>query len=1247
MEADSARLCSATKTPTEDVMPKFFGFVILIFLSTACTDDIPNCTSGERNVCVCGTGGLGVQVCSGNAWGSCTECQDPEPTLGPSDEASGPGSIQGIAILPGRIDHTGINVQINGLPDFTTLTATTGLYSFEDVPEGIYTVTASHSGYIEVVSEVFAVQPDTQTDVPAIVLGDFTGSFSGVVLLEDSEDHSGTVVLVRGTGHAALTDEAGFWSVEGVSPGGYSVVASHEGFFPTGIADQLARGAQVTQVPTLTLSTEPGRVAGEVLFSASDRSGVAVVATAQWDERITCNGISNASGFFETDDCTPGNYIVLATHPDYLTARLSDIPVIAGGVAEVSIPLVAEGQRPTAITPHSGDLQEIEAGSESDDFEVLITDASGAPVQDVLVFFETSARGSQALVAPNTAATDENGIASTQVLFGFEVGDYTIVATAPDLRRRSAVFSFSVVPGPPRSVADFDAPSEGEAGEVVTISFGAVDEQRNSISDFIGCLHNGREFVTTTAVDGIASFTVELSETTGTVGHAIAAVPWSAADQDGVVDCTLTNVVSINIDVVAGPVDELSELVASTVIPEGDGPVEVSVQLKDRFDNLATAVPVTATWEGTDGTVEVVETTDEGGIASFELPIERPEEVVLTLSAASGVELQITVPGVEPPVPVGLTIGAPDCLTPPSLPDFEIGGYYQIPIAVCDSVGRLVPDAQISVATYADGPGSGIVDVEDLKADGTGQVFVWLTVGTFAGHHWLEAETNDGSASDRIDFQVSAGEAAYLDIISGNDQIGAVGQSLLIPFMVRLTDAYDNPIAGAPLQWGATNGTVRTGRDSTFAVTVDTTTTRYGRSRAWGLASSDEPGTTFTASVADLEATFEVDARSIGLSADGPVHSLPAVWGALTVRADYNGDSSPVALINGEVDPALSVTEAVTGSTWTVCFAGDTVVRNLGQYELALQFGDEVSSPLTIGFGQIGAECSQPRGFCENWQDKNCVDGHCQSDDLVITATGGETFTMGSDDPRSADPLGATHSPPNPVSFTSDLIVQTREVTRSEWTTFMGGNVGGCADCPIDTASWVAAALYLDRLSEASGLQACYFVDCTDFDDPSTCWEVRLRPDCTGYRLPTEAEWEFLARAGNSVDPWPCGPDSSCLSTFANCDSSSPVETGDFQSDGFGLYDMIGNAPEWVWDRYEPYLESDDPRVDPLGAQSDSVIQPARSLDQRLVRGFGCGRVYWRYRRQPLNPTEDQAGFRGVREFDSEPSVWSDSCPAE
>lgn len=428
--------------------------------------------------------------------------------------------------------------------------------------------------------------------------------------------------------------------------------------------------------------------------------------------------------------------------------------------------------------------------------------------------------------------------------------------------------------------------------------------------------------------------------------------------------------------------------------------MEVAVVAQDRYDNLVTAEAITATWEGSDGDDRVP--TNEDGIARFELFIERPEEVLLTISTESGVELEIPVPAAEPPTPVSLTIGSLDCLTAPTIPDFEIGGRYQIPIAVCDSVGQRIPDVQISVAAFAAGPGASIIEVEELKADMAGEVAVWLIAGTFAGSHWLEAVTKDGLAAHRIDFEISPGDPAYLDIVSGNNQISAAGQSVTRPFMVRLTDRYDNPIAGETIEWTATNGTVRDRRDSGAAVSFEATTTRFGRSRAWGFPASADPAPTFVAAVGELVASFEVDVRSIALVAERPVTSLPAVQGALTLSTDYYGDVPPVALIDGVDDDAITVSEGEYSGQWTVCFSEGSPVGGLGQFELTFQLGEHTSNPITIGFGQIGAMCSEmrgPRGYCEDYLEKSCLEGRCESDDWAVVSAGGETFTMGSDDP--------------------------------------------------------------------------------------------------------------------------------------------------------------------------------------------------------------------------------------------------------
>jgi formylglycine-generating enzyme required for sulfatase activity len=158
-------------------------------------------------------------------------------------------------------------------------------------------------------------------------------------------------------------------------------------------------------------------------------------------------------------------------------------------------------------------------------------------------------------------------------------------------------------------------------------------------------------------------------------------------------------------------------------------------------------------------------------------------------------------------------------------------------------------------------------------------------------------------------------------------------------------------------------------------------------------------------------------------------------------------------------------------------------------------------------------------------------------------------FMMGS--PR-AEPLRSDDELLHSVTLTRAFFLSKTEVTQGQWLSVMGTNPSlnqACgANCPVENVSWVDAVAFLNALSERDGLAPCYN-------------GVRFKGlACDGYRLPTEAEWEYAARAGSSAALPYQGPVAGEL---------QPV--GQKAPNPWGLHDMIGSVWEWVQDMHGPY----------------------------------------------------------------------------
>ncbi len=187
-------------------------------------------------------------------------------------------------------------------------------------------------------------------------------------------------------------------------------------------------------------------------------------------------------------------------------------------------------------------------------------------------------------------------------------------------------------------------------------------------------------------------------------------------------------------------------------------------------------------------------------------------------------------------------------------------------------------------------------------------------------------------------------------------------------------------------------------------------------------------------------------------------------------------------------------------------------------------------------------------------------------------------FEMGSppDEPgRQADE--ARHT----VTLTHPMLVRITEVTQAEWLQVMGGNPSARqgADLPVEQVTWLDAVRFANALSRADGLQQCYTIEGDGADWPDGY-------DCEGWRLPSEAEWEYLARGGTDGIRWTAA-DMIELIRAAWFNDNSGAQTqpvGTRLPNAFGLHDVLGNVNEWVFEYYGPY--PDGAVIDPVGPEA-------------------------------------------------------------
>ena len=202
------------------------------------------------------------------------------------------------------------------------------------------------------------------------------------------------------------------------------------------------------------------------------------------------------------------------------------------------------------------------------------------------------------------------------------------------------------------------------------------------------------------------------------------------------------------------------------------------------------------------------------------------------------------------------------------------------------------------------------------------------------------------------------------------------------------------------------------------------------------------------------------------------------------------------------------------------------------------------------------------------------------------------------------------------INITQYFSVSARLVTQEVYEAIMGKRPSafGNPRLPVESVSWLDAAEFCNACSQLAGLEPAYTIE----GQNATSYPTR-----EGFRLPTEAEWEYSCRGGHTGDAY--GPIDESAWYVGNADGRTH-DVGLLTPNGLGVYDMLGNVYEWCGDWFRkgyPFESTQDP---PGPAQGfERVLRGGSFLD-----GARCVNPSYRHRRVPTH-RERTCGFRVVR----------------
>ncbi len=382
-------------------------------------------------------------------------------------------------------------------------------------------------------------------------------------------------------------------------------------------------------------------------------------------------------------------------------------------------------------------------------------------------------------------------------------------------------------------------------------------------------------------------------------------------------------------------------------------------------------------------------------------------------------------------------------------------------------------------------------------------------------------------------------------------------------------DTSTNPNQCATPVISPATGTYNTNQTVTITTVTENATILY-------TLDGTNPDSTSTVYTVPFVVATTTTVKAIAIK-DGMDDSLVATE---TIGIDYEQCATPVITpVSGTYNEAktITITTTTAGATIKYTLDGTDPTINSTTYTAAFQLNHNATIKAIAVKDQMDNSPIATNTYVIYFN--------------MISLTGG-SFTMG----RTTGSGYADELPAHSVTL-APFYMGKYEITQAEWFDVMGTNPShftGDTNKPVEMVSFYSVLVYCNKRSIKEGLTPVYTIN--NSTDPASwgavpsvnnaTWNAAaMNMNANGYRLPTEAEWEFAARGGtNTPDFLYAGSDViDNVAWYTSNSGNATHAVGNKAGNGLGFFDMSGNVQEWVWDWYSDTYYNSSPASNPTG----------------------------------------------------------------